>query len=546
MTDLERQFEALDRVPAPDLWTDVVTRQPRPRRQRGDLHRPVTAIVVLLVATASLGLVYRAFVAGPDDGPRPTWLSVSGRADGVPLECTMRVPSSAGPGDEVGARFRYRNVGSEPLILAADGTFGRLLVDSADGRRLWDTRLGGYPGGGLPAKLEPGEQVDLRSGFVALWGGKLRVSPRCEYGLVDDLSPVTSEPIEEGDAGSIELAPVRIDVVGEGAEPNREEALSRALAATGGLFNSCRPTADGAPARGTIAPPLETPFSIERIAATCRAHVETHPGSALIDLFFASPPGLPLPASPPPDESWSRGLRLPEGADGMLVRWTMLVLGDEVRHVRPDLHPTTAGPSGVFRPPAGCREAPSPCAGVVFAFVDGRWEQTRTGPTGFHSGHVLGGFDGISFVAPVDASDSESRVLASGEVDGARWEYVAALNPKGIWAGVRWPNQDHAGGFTLYEGPLRRPCRFDPGHVFDPKTWTLFMEGRVSDEVTRVTLELADGRRVQGQLIDLPPGWKAGFKGFVAIIPDYMGSSARDAIITTASGTCSGGSDWGP
>jgi Tol biopolymer transport system component len=74
MTDLRSRFREADRLPAPDLWQDIVTREPR-EAVRPPLW-PRVAVAAAAFAVAALGLVVlaRAFLPGttPSDQPTPT------------------------------------------------------------------------------------------------------------------------------------------------------------------------------------------------------------------------------------------------------------------------------------------------------------------------------------------------------------------------------------------------------------------------------------------------------------------------------------------
>jgi hypothetical protein len=79
MTDLEEQFQTLDRLDAPDLWPEAKRRQPgtNPPVRR---HRLATAVLALAVGVAGVGLVIWAFAgSSPSPGPRPAAQAESGR-----------------------------------------------------------------------------------------------------------------------------------------------------------------------------------------------------------------------------------------------------------------------------------------------------------------------------------------------------------------------------------------------------------------------------------------------------------------------------------
>jgi hypothetical protein len=66
---LEEQFRALKATRAPDLWPEIVRREPRPPRREIPWSRLGTAAVALTVAAGGIVLATRAFLG---DGPEPT------------------------------------------------------------------------------------------------------------------------------------------------------------------------------------------------------------------------------------------------------------------------------------------------------------------------------------------------------------------------------------------------------------------------------------------------------------------------------------------
>jgi len=70
--------------------------------------------------------------------------------------------------------------------------------------------------------------------------------------------------------------------------------MDRAVAATGGLFDTCRPGPDGQPMDGVLNPPVVGhPPTVDPLPldATCWAQVRRGAGFLDITLFFEAPTG---------------------------------------------------------------------------------------------------------------------------------------------------------------------------------------------------------------------------------------------------------------
>jgi streptogramin lyase len=66
MADLDERFRVFERASAPDLWADIVTREPRPVPDRG--RRGIAAVAALAIAAVGVAVAIRAF-AGRDTSP---------------------------------------------------------------------------------------------------------------------------------------------------------------------------------------------------------------------------------------------------------------------------------------------------------------------------------------------------------------------------------------------------------------------------------------------------------------------------------------------
>src|SRR3989442_753489 len=70
-TEYEERLRTLDRIESPDLWTDAVTREPRPLPDEPSRMRAViVAAVCVVFVAATLALVARAFDRRGSAGPR--------------------------------------------------------------------------------------------------------------------------------------------------------------------------------------------------------------------------------------------------------------------------------------------------------------------------------------------------------------------------------------------------------------------------------------------------------------------------------------------
>jgi Tol biopolymer transport system component len=74
MTDLRTRFRETDRIPAPDLWQDIVTREPTAPVRPSPWPRVAVAAAAFAIAALGLVLLARAFLPRmqPGDDPTPT------------------------------------------------------------------------------------------------------------------------------------------------------------------------------------------------------------------------------------------------------------------------------------------------------------------------------------------------------------------------------------------------------------------------------------------------------------------------------------------
>jgi hypothetical protein len=411
MSRLEDRFRDLDRVEVPHLWPEIEAHSsgpPRPIPRSGD--RLLAMVLALLVSAGGIGL---AAVAFSSDGPRGATAAVTGRADDVGLECEVRLPATeVAPGEAVRATFIYRNVGDETLSLALRAQMSpRFLVRDEAGQLLWDTDFGSPLPWGVtsPYRLEPDAAVRGQAGFTALWGGPLTLEPVCVYATLGPGMRVR-------DRGVVDLAALQVDVMVPGATPTTSDALERALGETGGLFEDCRPTADGAAVIGSISPGVPD-GDLASLEATCRAEVRLEEGFAVVDLVFASPPTLPLPS--PSTEGPFRGLEFRATRNpGQVGRWSILVTEASARAVTPEPEASGAPASGLttlFRAPRDCpldAGGVQRCLTLVYSLGDRGWSRDQYLARG-----GLGVEDGVVFVGVVTEGRTDAGPCQPGRSD---------------------------------------------------------------------------------------------------------------------------------
>jgi hypothetical protein len=78
MPDLKSRFRGADQIPSPDLWPEIVQREPNPPGREIPWGRLGTAAVAFTVAAAGIALAARAFLGDP---PQPARRGPSGAVD---------------------------------------------------------------------------------------------------------------------------------------------------------------------------------------------------------------------------------------------------------------------------------------------------------------------------------------------------------------------------------------------------------------------------------------------------------------------------------
>jgi hypothetical protein len=409
MDRLSNRLRSLDEVATPDLWDEIRRRPPKaepPTPPRG--QRALAAVVALVAALGGLVFAVRAFRTGSPPTPEPNTPQKVQRVDPVTRvavtdhdgQVSCEVMLSSGlltPGRLTRITFTYRNEGSGQVVMQS--AFPRVTLRDAKGKRLYGTQYIHNPHG-LDSvwRLGPNEAVRVHTPFAPIWAGPLRIEPDCWNG--------TGETGAKADMDTL-LA----NVAAPGPPVVASEALERAIASTGSLFEGCRPTLNGEPVMGVIAPPGPPPnlpgytygggnssirvpgISSERIhlstwQARCVAYVDENPGFAIVDLWFATPRDVPLPS---PSWDVADAIRLPSEMDGQVGRWTLMVTTDSIRTVSPHGFGTISTSNAdrgfltVFRAPDSCQNDLRPpvpprldCIVVNYWWEDGDLKKRAT------------------------------------------------------------------------------------------------------------------------------------------------------------------------
>jgi hypothetical protein len=321
MSDLDDRLRALDEVQEPDLWSAIRAGIPTRSIPTGEptiRKRLVVAALALLVAAAAGVSVFRWVGSSSPEPLRPVGhpVVVSAASKDGSLRCTATLPSDVlRPGLRPGVQFSLTNVSGKGVRYSA-GSEGNVVVKDPSGRVLWDPRLPGLiqHGGGfrkLPQTLPPGTTAMIPTSEPPIWwGGRLSLDVSC-LGL---------------SLGSI---PVR--VFASGHAPSPEEALDRALARTGGLFNGCHPATDGSWKRGAMSPPDGA--DLTPLPVRCSAQVVRHAGFDAVAIKFVSPPDAPEVKFPDDIYQLSNIEGLPGTGSIEAGRWLFVVTANAVREV---------------------------------------------------------------------------------------------------------------------------------------------------------------------------------------------------------------------
>lgn len=404
MSDDERG--PLDDLPAPDLWPRIE----RGLRQRervpsgGRARRPgdsvpqrlLAAIVALVVFAGGIGFAWVALVghagpgepAGPGSHPSasprlPAAAPVTVSADfkRLPARCSATlVTPVVRPGQVPVVRYTLTDLGGRPIRYGNYLDFPSITDRSGATVYTWEEQYGGMPSLPAPAlvkTLGAGQSVtrsDVGQEPVIAWPGPLDLHVTCPFVLGTE----SHHSIDMISSPRLPALPLR--VFAPGRAPAAGVAIARAEAATGGLFDACRPLVAGRSVTGQIRPPtVARPPKVipASLPARCRATVEVHGGFDVVTLAFASPPSAPLAGVGAPMGST---VLLPHLPSVEVFRWAFVVTRRTVT-------------SGLA---ASAGRSPMPTVG--FTFERGRWGTGDLSCTG--GGSYFGGGPSISFPVP--------------------------------------------------------------------------------------------------------------------------------------------------
>ena len=212
-----------------------------------------------------------------------------------------------------------------------------------------------------------------------------------------------------------------------------------------------------------------------------------------------------------------------------------LVRDDPEAHVRPGevdergeriLETILATPLEASRGPRAKRRRLAASAAIALATV------VLLGGAGIAAAR-LSLFDFRPFPRPADVADEPRRtgakeVVTAGVEPGVAWRLVAYRSTRGLCYGVEAAGAVRAAaaacGVPDVRSRLSLPTADYIGGAVD-RTW---LYGRVSTRATRVTLTLADGRRVDASVVPAPRSLQAPFAFYIATLDGAIARSERD------------------
>ena len=95
MTDLDERLKLLDRIEAPDLWTDVRSREPHRAASPEGRGRVVVVLAAAVVAAAGIALLTRAFLGGTPKPSSPPFHPAARANGAIAFLRSARGPNSA-------------------------------------------------------------------------------------------------------------------------------------------------------------------------------------------------------------------------------------------------------------------------------------------------------------------------------------------------------------------------------------------------------------------------------------------------------------------
>jgi len=277
------------------------------------------------------------------------------------LRCTASFPSATlTPGSPTGVIFSVKNVSRHPVDSAL--YLGTLRFQDQNGTMLGNTfvqNIGYFP---FPQTIKAGH-VRRMYAFDTLprWPGTLTVTPTCRFAGRHGLS----------------LPPLQMDVTVPGPTPRPSDAVDAAVAATGGLFDSCNPEGRGHDVLGQFDPPVagtsDTPMQTR-----CWAEVTSSPGFDVVTLYYVTPQDVP-PVELPEGLGYFGFVRLPKHESAEAGRWSFVV---------------TANGTHSYGFAMQSHTLVGPGRANAYEMFSGAWQNGGWGRCGFY-GYALGwGIDG--------------------------------------------------------------------------------------------------------------------------------------------------------
>jgi hypothetical protein len=312
------------------------------------------------------------------------------------LRCTASFPATTvDPGTPTGVLFTVTNESDESVTTYADT--GALRFTDGSGHVLGDTLIPYRGGFSFPRTIRPGHTIELY-GFDTLvrWPGTLTVIPTCR---------------SFGSRG-LRLPPVSLEVSVPAPAPRAAEAVHRAVDATNGLFETCRPDGRGRPVQGIFEVPA-TGRSDEALSTRCWAKVSEYPGFDIVTLSFITPQDLaPYDVDQDEPEFEFDGIQyLPTHGSSATARWDFVVTADGAH-------------SYGFASQA--RTNPADRFATSYFFYDDRWTiggWSRCGYEGYAVGWGIDVFY-VDWVNGCPSTRSRSGITAPADADTA-WSMPA-------------------------------------------------------------------------------------------------------------------------
>lgn len=300
------------------------------------------------------------------------------------LRCTASFPSTTlTPGSPTGVIFSVKNISHQPVDSAM--YLGTLKFQDQNGTVLGNTFVPYIEYFPFPQPIKAGH-VRRMYVFDTLprWPGTLTVTPTCRFAGRHGLS----------------LPPSHMDVNVPGPTPRPSDAVDAAVAATGGLFDSCNPEGRGHDVLGRFDPPVagtsDTPMQTR-----CWAEVTSSPGFDVVTLSYVTPQDVPPVELPEDFNFWGGGVRLPKHESAEAGRWNFVV---------------TANGTHSYGFAMQSHTLVGPGRATAYELFGDAWEGGGWGSCGFY-GYALGwGIDGGFYLDWVNDCPGGAKEATRGQV----------------------------------------------------------------------------------------------------------------------------------